>query len=214
MGPPKFKETARVMGGLTLSDNDSARSVMAYREAHPMVVQLWNRAGNALPAIAAGPDGEKFVDSHGILRIEKGGIILPNQLRIKYPGLKFGKVGNPDEEEEEGAREGWRYIGRRNAKTGEAIEWGYIYGGKVVENIVQALARIIVMEQTGEVQRKFRDAKEVMTTHDEGVWVVDEDRADEVLAFAREAMSQSPSWARGLPVSAKGEIAVRYGDAK
>jgi hypothetical protein len=129
-------------------------------------------------------------------------------LPIKYPGLQFKHVDGDKRGE-------WSFITRRNPKTNQAIEHSRLYGGKVVENIVQALARIIVIDQADEVTRKFAGvAKEVMTTHDEGAWVVSEDRADEVLQFAIAAFKVPPKWAPGLPLSAEGSHAVRYGEAK
>jgi hypothetical protein len=199
-----YKETVRVQSTslgdpLILPDKDAKRYVDGYRAEHPMVVQLWNRAGNAIPAIKSGPDGEKYLDGRGICEITQGGIILPNKLQIKYPRLTF----------DQGERQ-WLYAGGYGKEPTTKL-----YGGKVVENLIQALSKVIVMEQTGEVEPKFRgDAFEVMTTHDEGVWLVKEDRAEEVLAFALGAMRVSPSWAPGLPLNSEGGIAVRYGDAK
>jgi DNA polymerase I-like protein with 3'-5' exonuclease and polymerase domains len=212
MGPLKFAETVRIQsrGALRIDQLTSTKWVNFYRVRHPMVVQLWNRAGSALPVMAQGPSGEdeKYIDARGLLRVERHKIILPNGLPIKYPGLQFKHVDGDKRGE-------WSFITRRNPKTNQAIEHSRLYGGKVVENIVQALARIIVIDQADEVTRKFAGvAKEVMTTHDEGAWVVSEDRADEVLQFAIEAFKVPPKWAPGLPLSAEGSHAVRYGEAK
>jgi DNA polymerase I-like protein with 3'-5' exonuclease and polymerase domains len=217
MGPPKFIDTVRIQseGTLRLDLPTSSKYVEFYRTRHPMVTNLWNRAKSALPVIAQGPseDHEMFLDPRGLLRIARHKVFLPNGLPIKYPGLVFKRAAAGDEEQ----RSEWQYISRRMARRdgGEALEWSRIYGGKVVENIVQALARIIVVDQAGEVTKKYKGvAQEVMTTHDEGTWVVPEDRAEEVLDFAVDAFKVPPAWAPDLPLSAEGSHAVRYGEAK
>jgi hypothetical protein len=69
MGPPKFAETVRIQsrGALRLDQPTSTKYVNFYRTRHPMVVQLWNRAGSALPVMAQGPSGEdeKYIDARG-----------------------------------------------------------------------------------------------------------------------------------------------------
>lgn len=191
MGPDKFKETARIIGGLVLTSEQAQNAVGTYRSAHPMVVQLWNRAQNSLQALAAGPDGDKHLDSRGLLVLEKGGILLPNNLRIKFPGLSFDTAVK------------WSFAGRNGS---DRI---HLYGGKIVENVVQALARIVVMDQIVAVSKRY---KAVMTTHDEGVFLVPEERADEALEYALTCLSTPPTWAPDLPVAASGGIAVRYGE--
>jgi DNA polymerase len=194
MGPPKFKETARIIGGLDLTDAQSEHGVRTYRQAHPMVVQLWNRAQNALGAIAAGPDGDRQLDPRGVLALDKNSIVLPNMLRIKYPDLRY----DLDDRE-------WSFaVNSRGLRS-------KLYGGKIVENVVQALAKIIVMDQLLDVSQKY-DWK--MSTHDEGVFLADEDAAGDVLKDANAALSIPPAWAPDLPVAAEGTVAVRYGEAK
>ncbi len=160
MGAPKFKETARIIGKLILTDGQAIQAVEAYRRAHPMVKQLWNRGQNALQALVNGPEDVRTLDARGLLILEEGGIVLPNNLRIKYPALLFDSDTQ------------WSFAGGRNG------ERTHIYGGKITEHVVQALAKIVVMDQTGEVSRRY---KEVMTTHDEGVWCVPEVEAEDAL---------------------------------
>jgi hypothetical protein len=190
MGGERFQETARIMGGLTIDGRTADRGVQAYRSTHPMVVQLWNRAGSALAAMASPDEDSRHMDPRGLLTIEKNRIRLPSGLHLKYPELSF-----------EGG--GWSFKGRAGRT--------HIYGGKLVENAVQALARIVVMDQIVQVNKKYKAA---MTTHDEGVFYVKEEDAEEALAFAIEVFSQPPAWAPDLPVAAEGKIAIRYGDAK
>lgn len=190
MGWERFKETARIMEKLYLTDQEAMAGVEAYREAHPMVKLLWNRAQNALSSIATGPDGDKYLDGRGLLEIEKGAILLPNGLRVKYPGLSFDSDTK------------WSFNGKRGERK-------KVYGGLVVENVVQALARIVVLEQTLEIHKHVPVR---MSVHDEGVFLVPEDDAQAWLEFAIGVMSVPPKWAPDLPVAASGGVAKRYGE--
>ena len=53
-----------------------------------------------------------------------------------------------------------------------------------------------------------------LTVHDEIVLVVDEDDAEDCLAFCLGVMSQPPVWWKELPVAAEGGIGQRYSEAK
>ena len=119
----------------------------------------------------------------------KDGLLLPNGLVIKYHDLKVDKRGE------------WSYWdGRARQK---------IYGAKVVENIVQALARIAVMAQTLMVPRRL-----VLSVHDEGVWVTREDKAERVKAEAEEALRTPLPWCLDLPLNCEVGYHKSYGSAK
>ena len=91
------------------------------------------------------------------------------------------------------------------------VKWTYVYGGKITENIVQALARIVVAEQMVKVGQRY---KTVLQVHDEIVCMVDEDEADEALAYIEDVMKTPPSWAPDLPVSCEAHIGKNYGEVK
>ena len=92
---------------------------------------------------------------------DKQGILLPSGLRIQYPALNH-------------TDNNFRYISDSrtyrkvmSARVRETIphnNWTYIYGGKVVENIVQALARIVVAEQMVSLGQSYHVSFQV---HDE-----------------------------------------------
>lgn len=193
MGAERFRDTARLMGGLTIDMATATTAVEVYRASHGMVKVLWNRAQNALGTILTGDEDDKFLDPRGVVRVEKGALLLPNGLRIFYPDLKYDRDTRS-----------WSFRSQRG-------ETSHLYGGKIIENVVQALARIIVMEQTLKISRRFGVK---MSTHDEGVYCVDEAMAEDVAAYAKEVMSEPLSWCSDMPVAAKVGIAKRYGDAK
>lgn len=181
MGDEKFAVTAKIEQRL------ASDIVRIYRSTHDRVMALHERASDALTAIAQGVHG-KPVDHRGVVTTTEEGLLLPNGLVIKYKDLQRDKKG-------------WTYWNGR--------ERVYIYGGKVVENIVQALARIIVMQQTLLVPRRL-----VMSVHDEGVWCV---RDDEVIQTEFEvswALRQPLPWCPDLPLNCEVGSHKSYGKAK
>jgi DNA polymerase len=79
----------------------------------------------------------------------------------------------------------------------------------MVENIVQALARIIVGEQMLAIRERYRP---VLTVHDAAVIVVEESQLNQAVAFITEVMSTPPVWATGLPVACETKYGRSYGD--
>jgi len=120
------------------------------------------------------------------------GIYLPNGLLIRYPKLRF---------DTEGEKSQYKYKSRR----GEISIWG----GAVVENVVQALARIVVGEQMLAINERYRV---VLTVHDAAVIVVPEAVKDEAMSFIIEKMSTPPSWATTLPVACEAKYGHSYGE--
>ena len=195
MGPERLRETARQYK-ILISPAEAQVAINVYRATHSMVKLLWARAQDSIDVLAQGDKGkQRYVDPHNLLALEKGAILLPNGLKIRYPELEFnaGQQG-----------EGWSFKSQRGERT-------KLYGGKIVENVVQALARIIVLEQTLEIA-KHSPAK--LSVHDEAVFCVDEAEADYTVQVCREVMSRPLSWCPDLPVNVEVHTAVRYGDAK
>lgn len=79
----------------------------------------------------------------------------------------------------------------------------------MVENIVQALARIIVGEQMLKLRERYRP---VLTVHDAAVIVAPKDEINEALAFITQVMSTPPDWANGLPVACEAKHGTSYGE--
>jgi hypothetical protein len=84
-----------------------------------------------------------------------------------------------------------------------------IWGGAVVENIVQGLARCVVAEQMLMIAERYRPS---LTVHDSVVCVVPEDEVDEAMEFVVQCMNTKPDWADGLPITCEAKYAKSYGD--
>ena len=167
--------------------------VQRYRNGNLPIVRLWEGMDNGLDRMVEGAGME-----WGPLTFEGHAIRLPNGLSIRYSGLERSY-------DENGRERGFSYFTGRE-RTG-------VYGGKVTENCVQALARIIVAEQ-GLRTRAYLEAhggQLVTSTHDELVALAPEDKAAGALEFMLETMKTSPAWAPGLPLWASGGTGASYG---
>ena len=108
-------------------------------------------------------------------------------------------AGNPITKKE------WVYgFGRNKAR---------IYAGKIDENIVQHLARNVIMGMSLEIQRRF-GLTPALRVHDELVYVVPEDEAEAALDNVQSVMRTPPNWWPELVVWSEGDIADTYGAAK
>jgi len=193
-GWSKLQQTLKIATGLNLDENECQRLVKVYREVNDKVIQLWKTCDEALRDMSAWPNGKKpyYLDARNALLVTPKGIRLPNGLYIYYPGLTW------DISE---AKSKYIYKSRRGMIS--------IWGGSVVENVIQALARIIVGEQMLEINKKYRP---VLTVHDAVVCVVPETEVNEALSFITTTMSSPPLWATGLPVACEAHHGASYGD--
>lgn len=76
------------------------------------------------------------------------------------------------------------------------------------ENIIQALARIVIGEQALRAHREA--APVVLLVHDEIVCVTPKRGAEAKLEHLLEIMRTPPAWAPGLPLDAEGEVSAFY----
>jgi len=75
------------------------------------------------------------------------------------------------------------------------------------ENIIQALARIIVMWQMLQIDKKYRV---VMTTHDEVACIVKKAQAQKCMDYLSQCMRTPPEWCLDLPLNSEGKVDVNY----
>lgn len=195
MGAAKFQVQLKAMG-VELGKEECENIIRVYRKTYTAIPDLWQEADSALESIANNQPA--LLGRKGVLQVTGfDGILLPNGLRLKYPELRF-------ESSEEGGRPEMVY----DQKKGRATLTSKMYGGKCVENICQALARIIIGEQMLMVSRRYKVA---MTVHDAVVAVVPESEAEEGQRFVEECMRMRPKWASGLPLNCESKVGASYG---
>lgn len=191
VGWRKLQLFLKNQAGVEVSETEAKRIIDTYRETYYRIPELWKSAGRAIEALYTG--NTVAVDTKGLVTAVPGkGLTLPSKLHIQYPGLR--KVIEDDKEQ-------WRY----NAKG----IWTRVYGGLVVENFTQAIARCVVAEQMLRIAKRY---KVVLTVHDAVACIVPEAEIEEGEAFVVEQMSWRPKWAQGLPLACEAGHGKSYGD--
>ena len=180
--------------GAKLPDMECQNLVRIYREINHKVIDLWAECDKAISDIASRQDGKTpyYIGKHNVLKVTKEGIQLPNGLYLYYPDL---------EKDVSGPRSEFVYKSRRGKVT--------VWGGSIVENVVQALARIVIGEQMIAINKKY---KPILTVHDAIVCVAPEEEKDIALEFMMKEMSIPPKWGKDLPITCEGGYADNYGE--
>jgi DNA polymerase len=195
MGALKFQTQLKNFG-VALPLEECQRIISVYRETYPMIPAFWKKAGDALGTIMSNQAGE--LGRGGILKIDGlQGILLPNGMRVKYPHLR--KIINDDGKTE------MVY----DTKRGKATIPNRIYGGKVTENVCQALARIAIGKQMLMIAKKY---KVVMTVHDAVACIVPEAVVETAQEFVEICMKLRPEWAPDLPLNCESGYGRSYGE--
>jgi len=195
MGAQKFKAQLKTFN-VEVSDEETAHIIKVYRETYDWIPALWRKAGLALDAIIN--NQSMSLGRTGVLEVEgRKGIRLPNGLYVKYPNLR--KMRNEQGKDE--------YV--YDTRKGKATVPNRIYGGKVIENVCQALARIIIGEQMLHVAKKY---KVVMTVHDAIACVIPEQEAEAGKEYVEMCMKMRPKWAQDLPLSCEAGMGRSYGE--
>jgi DNA polymerase len=197
LGWRKFKLYVKQTTGITITDGDAEYIVQTYRETYPMIPIFWRKVDRALEAVA---DNERMRLGRDDLLLVDGsnGIVLPNELRLKYPNMRR-------KQDEESGKTGLVY----DTKKGRSTIPKHIWGGAGTENICQALARIVIGEQMIRVAKRYRV---VLTVHDAIGSIAPEGEAQEALDFVQECMRVRPKWAPELPLDCEAGYGASYGD--
>lgn len=182
MGWKKFRTTC-ALKDIYLSESEAYETVGQYRATHNKISTQWRSLSNRLFRMYH----EGCADSYGPVTFIHEGILLPNGMRIDYTGLEPTESGD------------WHYGINKIVK---------IYGGKMLENIIQALARIVVSDQILSIERE--GIYTVSSTHDEILMVVRENEADDCQRRVEEIMTTPPSWAPDLPLEVEAGYAREY----
>ena len=179
----------KAMGGIEmgLSEDELQSIVDSWREANPNIVSLWWDIDSVVKRVVKTRSKEEYKNL--VISYEKGILFieLPSKRRIAYPKAKIGTN---------------RFGGESVVYEGIVVgnKWDKIesYGGKFVENIVQAIARDILAEAMMRLEKKGFNI--VMHIHDEVVIESDSSSIEEV----NQIMSFVPEWAPGLILDADG----------
>lgn len=211
MGDFKFADTATAWG-VPLDLPTASKVKRAWRTTNRQIVAFWRELEEAAVSAVRAPGAIVQV---GKLRVASSkaclAIALPSRRIIRYwrPSVevttKKVKWVNDEAEVVESEIEGpeLRFWSQNEARTGMSPET--TYGGKLVENATQAVARDLLAEALLRVDPLY---PVVMHVHDSIASEVDEGAGD-VDEFC-ELMSAVPKWATGCPIDADGYRAKRF----
>ena len=228
MGAVKFAATCAANEvDLAAAGVTAEQVVDAYRDAYPRIAGArradgFGRAGGLwkdveAAALAAARDGR--AGRAGRCEFSREGnalvVTLPSGRRLFYrharveprvPG--FGGKGKPtlvyDNPEAGGEN---KRKGARPGQGGYGLEEA-TYGGKLTENMTQAVCRDLLAGALLSCERAGLPV--VLHAHDEVVVEVEAVRAEEGLRRLAELMSAVPPWAAGFPVAVEGYATARY----
>lgn len=189
MGEQRLKDTLETgaMGpAITLPDIEYLRAKNTYRFEYRHIAAMWKKAQGFLHRMVLTPDNTVGFE-YKCLKFGKDWVRLPNGMFLRYPELSSGEDGMSYRTLDGHAR---------------------IYGGLFVENLVQALARVIIADQMLAIHRA--GYRIVTMTHDEIVVVCPAEQAEQCKADMTRIMSTPPEWAPTLPLSVKCEYDTCY----
>ncbi len=192
MGSQKFQVQLKTFG-VEIEADEANRIIQVYRNTYEKIPELWRQAQKCVESIVdkrASPFGA--VDAVKFDPLE-GGFLLPSGLWQRYDGLE--RVYDAD------GKTQYQYKTRKGAVK--------IYGGKVVENLCQAIARCVIAEQMLLIGKRY---KVVLTVHDAVACIAPEEEAKEAQQYVEECMKTRPVWAQTLPLNCESGVGKSYGE--
>lgn len=209
MGGPKFRETAEKQFSVVLSEEEAKAFVTFYRETHPKVVQLWRDLQDAVIAAVEEPGTVQVVGEGAVLRLTKRGgylwMILPSGRPLCYARPRVEIVDAPWATPEKPAKVKSLTAWATNSYT-RRWEQCALYGGLLVENAVQAIARDWMAEGMLRVEKGGYPV--ILSCHDEVICEVPDGYGD-IRAY-ESLLAQAPAWGKNCPITAEGWRGPRY----
>lgn len=201
LGKDKFSYSLPILAwnqmGIQLpySVEEGEKAVNYYRTKNHRIAACWKLLNTqGIRSLAGGGDWQ-----WGPVVFRKEEIVLPNGLKLYYKNI-------------------------RQQVTSQGSEWVFdyggatkrIYGGKLFENIIQALARIVVMDAALRIQARLHKLgiRLALQVHDELVFVVKKEHEKVVRYVLEHELRVRPKWLPNLPLNCEIESGPTYGDAK
>ena len=193
MGAVRFKDQLQSFG-FDIELDEARRVINIYRETNFQITRLWNDASHTIRCMEQGVGTELGINNVISVDPTVPAIILPSGLQMRYEDLR-------GEQSERGVE--YTYKVRRGRNR--------IYGGKVIENVCQAVARCIIGEQMLKIAKRYRV---VLTVHDSVVCCVPEEEVVEAQEYIERCMRWLPAWADGMPIDCESGVGKSYGDCE
>jgi len=196
LGHKKFMLHMRSVG-VHMEESTSQFIIRRYRENFPYIPGLWDSASRCLEALAS-TELKTFdfcAQPQAVSLLPGVGFDIPSGMPIRYLNLR-----ETGEKFYDGTPQ-YIYDTRKGVTR--------IYGGKVVENICQAVARCVIGEQMLRVAKRYRV---VLTVHDAIACIAPIEEREEAVKYVEECMRWRPKWAETLPLNCEVGYGDSYGD--
>jgi DNA polymerase len=192
MGAKKFQVQLK-MFGVEIEEGEANRIISVYRQTYSKIPKLWTQAQRCIEAMLTG----QTADFGAVAAVEfdpiAKGFLLPSGLWQKYDTLE--KFTDPE------GKTQYQYKTRKGAVK--------IYGGKVVENLCQAVARCVIAEQMLKISQRYQV---VLTVHDAVACIAPDSEADKAREYVESCMRWRPDWAKDLPLNCESGMGKSYGE--
>lgn len=200
MGADRFRHSLFIGAGgvrVEIDDVEASRIVGLYRRAYSCIPHLWASMNNLMMRVLTysrmsnSMTGQDFTPNLPTLRFGFDCIWLPNGMPIAYPNVRIVYTKDPSGND-----------------TGEMVYDGpygpsRLFGGKITENVSQALARIVITDIMDRVWKE-RALHPCLQVHDSLAYVVPQDDAAEFDAYLEKQFAIRPSWGQTLPLASEG----------
>lgn len=199
MGWPKFQGSVATLSQaqlgeeLKLSDDEALKIVNTYRSTYKAIPAMWRTLQGLIPQMTS----RGFECELGPVKFLHQRIRLPSGLYLHYHDLQ-----NVDGQ--------WMFTYGGKPKK--------VYSGLMLENIVQALARIVTMDAAVRIRGRLKElglAKTVwlnLQVHDELIFVVEDELVSTVEDLMLQEMRVPPSWGTDIPLDAESGVGQSFGD--
>jgi len=192
MGAAKFQMQLQTFG-VTVDLDECKRIIRVYRETYPKIPELWKQGQACIEGIIT----EKYSDFGAVDAVQfdprERGFLLPSKLWQRYDGLVKTQDSDGNTQYEYKTRTGMVKI----------------YGGKVVENICQAVARCVIAEQMLKISKRY---KVVLTVHDAVACIAPVSESADAQTYVETCMRSRPTWAGTLPLNCESGVGANYGE--
>jgi hypothetical protein len=190
MGSERFFDHQNAQG-LGLSREFSQVVIDTYRTRYWHIAANWKIVDGMLNVMCTGGEVK-----YGPVTFRHNEVELPSGCKLRYPDMMH-----------DGSNFQYRRYGNNTRKFG----WVKIYGAMMVENLCQALARELLVEQMLILEKKWKSVHQV---HDEILFVVPDAEVDIACQVMQKIMTMPPEWMPDLPLKVEPAVGQTFGECK
>ena len=211
MGAAKFEQNLRKDPSLAplfaageLDTLGCAEIQKLYRRTYPGIPEFWRQA-EAMVRTAIETGDAVWDRLEACMDLDTLLLKLPSGRCLRYPKLRIDPTPRTHQSvDAQGCVREWT-----SESTLVYEEDQTLYGGKIVENIVQATARDLLVEAV--LKLEARGYPVLFHVHDELIVQAPLDQTDACMIAVEEALTTTPDWAAWLPIDCEVKSADRYG---